>query len=318
VGMQGLASASIAYLHAVQYAKERLQGSHLAEFTNPEAPRVPIIVHPDVRRMLLWMKAHVDGMRAMAYYTALCLDKHAVSADEAEREKSIAIVEILTPLLKAYNSDVGFRVTEFAMQVYGGYGYCSEYPIEQFLRDAKIASIYEGTNGIQSLDLVARKLGMKKGQYLMHLLGEMNGVINRYQAALPDLAGEAQASVNVLADMAMYFAACAKAGKFMVPVNNAYPFMNMMGKIMLGWFLYWEAGVAKVKLDALCQTRGVDPAKVDELAKENQDAAFYIGKLASARYYFRNVLPEVDAAVKAIKNEDMTIVEIPVESFASA
>ncbi|HXK48118.1 MAG TPA: acyl-CoA dehydrogenase family protein, partial [Deltaproteobacteria bacterium] len=160
-GLQGLGSAGIAYLHALQYTKERLQGSSLLEFKNPEAPRVPIIQHPDVRRMLLWMKSNVEGMRALMYYATICGDKAAGIKDPVEAEKWLGIVEVLTPIVKAYCTDVGFRVTETAMQCYGGYGYCSEYPVEQFLRDEKIASIYEGTNGIQALDLVGRKMGMK-------------------------------------------------------------------------------------------------------------------------------------------------------------
>ena len=148
---------------------ERLQGSSLMEFKNPEAPRVAIIEHPDVRRMLLWMKSNVESMRALMYYATFCGDRAMNSSDEAELDKWLGIFEVLTPICKAYTTDIGFKVTETAMQVYGGYGYCSEYPIEQFMRDEKIASIYEGTNGIQALDLIGRKLGMKKGAYFMHL-----------------------------------------------------------------------------------------------------------------------------------------------------
>jgi alkylation response protein AidB-like acyl-CoA dehydrogenase len=162
-GMQGVGTASIAYLHALQYAKERIQGSALENFKDPDAPRVPIIKHPDVRRMLLWMKSSVDSMRALLYFASYAVDREAVAQDEAEKDKWHGFLEILTPIIKAYCSDVGFKVTEQAIQVYGGYGYCSEYPVEQFMRDVKIASIYEGANGIQALDLVGRKLGMKKG-----------------------------------------------------------------------------------------------------------------------------------------------------------
>jgi hypothetical protein len=203
VGVQSVASASIAYLHALNYAKERLQGSSLLEMKNPEAPRVPIIQHADIRRMLLWMKAHVEGFRAMTYYTAVCEDRAHTSADEAEREKCRGIVEVLTPIVKAYCSDMAFKVTELAIQIYGGYGYCAEYPVEQFMRDIKIASIYEGANGIQALDLVGRKLGLKKGLYFMSLLGEMNATVTTYQgnAALKNLAGDVQQAVNTLAEM---------------------------------------------------------------------------------------------------------------------
>jgi hypothetical protein len=306
VGIQGLALASIAYLHAVQYAKERLQGSSLLEMKNPEAPRVPIIQHADVRRMLLWMKSHVDGFRALMYYTALCEDKSKVHTDDSEREKYHGILEVLTPVCKAYVSDMAFRVTETAMQVYGGYGYCAEYPVEQFLRDEKIASIYEGTNGIQSLDLVGRKLSQKKGAYFMNLLGEMGATVSKYQSnpSLKELAVDVQSTVNILGEMAMFFASCAKAGKFMVPVGHAYPFLMLMGKAIMGWMLLWQAGIAQEKLDKIGS--GNDP-----------DKAFYAGKVASARYFIKNILPEVEAAAKSIKSEDLSILEIPEEAFAS-
>jgi len=322
VGMQGLASASIAYLHALQYTKERLQGSSLMEFKNPEAPRVPIIQHPDVRRMLLWMKSSVDSLRALAYFTAYCFDMEKVVQDEVEKDKWLGYAEILTPIVKAYSSDIGFRVTETAMQCYGGYGFCCEYPIEQFLRDEKIASIYEGANGIQALDLIGRKLGMKKGAYFMNLLSEMNNTIAKYKDlnGVKDFAGDVQNAVNKMAEMGLYLATCGKQGKFLVPINNAYPFLMMMGKVVSGWFLLWEAGVAQQKLNELAKAQGVDQgdaAAWAQFVKGNKNAAFYTGKIYSAKFFAKNVLPEVDAAATAIKNEDMSILEIPEESFVS-
>ncbi|MBN1636494.1 MAG: acyl-CoA dehydrogenase [Deltaproteobacteria bacterium] len=320
VGMQGLTSGTIAYMHALQYAKERLQGSSILEFKNPEAPRVPIIQHPDVRRMLLWMKAHVDGMRALMYYATYCGDKALTASDEAEAEKWIGIFEILTPICKAFCSDTGFKICDNAMQVYGGYGYCSEYPVEQFLRDEKIACIYEGANGVQALDLVGRKLGMKRGAYFMSLLGEMNATVASNKEALPDLAGDLQAAVNALAEVGMFFAKCGKEGKFFIPLSNAYPFLTMLGQICMAWFLLWQAGIAKEKLDALSQAKGVDQsdaAKWAEFIKDNKDAAFYTGKVTTAKYFIKNVLPEIDGHVKAIKSEDLSIMEMAEESFAS-
>jgi len=303
VGIQSLSSASIAYLHSLQYAKERLQGSSLMEMKNPAAPRVPIIQHPDVRRMLIWMKAHTEGFRALLYFAALCADRCQAADDEAEKDKFNGFLEVLTPICKAYCSDMGFRVTETAIQVYGGYGYCAEYPVEQFLRDEKIASIYEGTNGIQALDLVGRKLGLKKGMYFMNLLGEMGLTIAKYQSALPDLAPDVQAAMNTLAETAMLFAASGKAGKFLIPVANAYPFLMLMGQVVTAWLLLWEAGVAKEKLAT------PDGGAADKL--------FYEGKVATARYFIKHVLPEVDAAAKAIKSEDVSMMDIADEAFAS-
>ncbi|HDP23928.1 MAG TPA: acyl-CoA dehydrogenase [Deltaproteobacteria bacterium] len=322
VGMQGLCSASIAYLHAVNYAKERLQGSSLMDMKNPEAPRVPIIQHPDVRRMLLWMKSAVDSMRALMYYAAFAVDMETVARDDAEKDKWKGLLELLTPICKAYCSDVAFKVTEIAIQVYGGYGFCSEYPLEQFLRDEKIASIYEGANGIQALDLIGRKLPMKKGTYFMTLLGEMNATVSQYKdkPELSALAEGVQGAVNALGDAGLFFAMCGKEGKFFVPISHAYPFLMMMGKVVSGWLLLWQAGVANDKLADLCTAKGIDRTDVQAMAqlyRDNKDAAFYAGKISSLKYFVHNVLPEVDAAVKSIKSEDLSVLEIAEESFAS-
>lgn len=318
VGLQGLSSASIAYMHAVSYAKDRQQGSSLLEMKNPQAPRVPIIQHADVRRMLLWMKSHVDAMRGLMYFAGYAIDRELLASDEAERERWKGLLELLTPICKAYCSDVGFKVTELAVQTYGGYGYCSEYPVGQFMRDEKIASIYEGSNGIQALDLIGRKLAMKKGAYFMGLLTEMNSTITRYKDALPELAAEVQESVNTLGEIAFFFATCGKQGKFMVPIAHAYPFMMLMGKVVSAWILLWQAGISKAKLDELVRAKGVNAAEAAAWAgflKESKDAAFYAGKLASAKYFIKNVLPEVYAAVKSIKSEDLSVLEIAEESF---
>jgi hypothetical protein len=320
VGLQGLSSASIAYLHALNYAKDRQQGSSLLEMKNPQAPRVPIIQHADVRRMLLWMKSHVDAMRGLMYYASYAIDRELVAADEAERDKWKGLLELLTPICKAYCSDVGFKVTELAVQTYGGYGYCSEYPVGQFLRDEKIASIYEGANGIQALDLIGRKLAMKKGAYFIGLLTEMNSTIARYKVALPELAAEVQEAVNTLGEIAFFFATCGKQGKFLVPIVHAYPFMMLMGKVVCAWILLWQAGIAKGKLDELAQAKGVNPADATGwtgFVKENKDAAFYAGKQAGAKYFIKNVLPEIYSAVRSIKSEDLSVLEIAEESFVT-
>jgi len=321
VGIQSLAVGSIAYLHAVQYARERLQGSALEEMKNPDAPRVPIIRHADVRRMLLWMKAHVEGIRMLVYYTALLADRVRSDPDEAARETWRGMIEVLTPICKAYTSDSAFRVTETAIQVYGGYGFCSEYPVEQFMRDLKIASIWEGTNGIQALDLVGRKLGMKKGLYFMSLLGEMAKTVNEYRGheTLGNLAEDVQDAVNQLAELAMFFGSSAKAGKFMIPVGNAYPFLMLMGKAVLGWLLLWGAGVAEGRLAGLATVAKVgasDPAAKAAWIESDPEASFYAGKIAAARYFIKHVLPEVDAAAKAIRSEDLSMLDIPERGFA--
>lgn len=159
-GVSGMTLASTAYRNALAYTMARIQGSDIARRkTGP----VPIIDHPDVRRMLLWMKAMVEGMRSLIYTGALWLDLSAEMPEEQERARYLALVDFLTPITKPYCSDMGFQVCETAIQCLGGYGYCAEYPLEQYLRDVKIMSLYEGTNGIQSIDLMGRKMRANDG-----------------------------------------------------------------------------------------------------------------------------------------------------------
>ncbi len=320
VGIQGLGSASAAYLHALGYAKERLQGSSILNLQNPDAPRVPIIEHPDVRRMLMWMKAHVEGLRALVSYTGFCFDKTECITDETEREKWQNRLDILTPICKSYCSDIGFRVTELAIQVYGGYGYCQDYPVEQFMRDVKIASIYEGTNGIQALDLVGRKLSQKKGANFINLLGAMNETIAecKKSGTPEELAVPVEEAVKLLGEMGLFFGSCAKEGKFMVPLSNAMPFLNFMGVIVLGWLLLWQGSVAGEKLASILKEKGIDTNDADKLKsliQEDSDAAFYDGKVKTARYYIKNILPEAEAMARGIKSEDLSFIEMNIESF---
>ncbi|HPR38061.1 MAG TPA: acyl-CoA dehydrogenase family protein, partial [Spirochaetota bacterium] len=143
MGLQGASTSSVSYLHALAYAKERIQGKNIKDMMNPDAPNVPIIQHPDVRRMLMWMKTHAEGLRALVYLCALCLDKSHASTGE-EVDKWTGIMEFLIPICKSYGTDMGFRVTELGIQCFGGYGFCNDYPMHQFMRDMKIASLYEG------------------------------------------------------------------------------------------------------------------------------------------------------------------------------
>ncbi len=320
MGIQGAGTASVAYLHALNYAKERVQGKNLKDMSNPDAPNTAIVNHPDVRRMLLWMKSHVEGMRALVYLCAYAIDQHHAMEGE-EADKWHGIMELLIPICKAYNTDMGFRVCELAVQIYGGYGYCNDYPVQQFLRDLKIGSIYEGTNGIQSLDLVGRKMAQKKGANFMNFLTEMNKTVAQYKdnEKLKDISEDVQKAVNLLGEMGMFFVQCSKEGKFLVPIVNSYPFLNMMGAICLAWLLFWQAGIAQTKLEGILKDGGIDATDKKALRaflREHKDGAFYQGKVLSARYYIKNVLPEAFAISKAIKNEDLSALEILEESFA--
>ncbi|MFN2436141.1 MAG: acyl-CoA dehydrogenase family protein, partial [Desulfotignum sp.] len=177
VGLQGFGFASASYINAVNYAKQRIQGPDLTKIFDKDPKPVAIINHPDVKRQLIHMKAYVEGMRALMYFTALCFDKVVTAADESEKDMYQGFIELLIPVVKGYITDRAFEVCTQGVQVYGGYGFISEYPQEQLLRDCKITSIYEGTNGIQAMDLLGRKLGLNKGKPFMDLLTRMNQTI---------------------------------------------------------------------------------------------------------------------------------------------
>ncbi len=317
MGVQGSSTSSIAYLTALEYAKERIQGKNIKDMMNPDAPDTTIINHPDVRRMLIWMKSQTEAMRALYCYCCACMDRAIVTGDD----KWQLLADLLLPVTKAYNTDQAFKVTEQAIQCFGGYGFCQDYPVEQYMRDMKIASLYEGTNGIQSLDLVGRKLGMKKGSVFMSLLGEMNSTIEQYKgnAKLTDMATQTKAAIDMLAGMAMYFAQCGKENKFMVPITNAKPFMNLTGNVVFAWLLFWQAGIAQEALEKIFADNSIDASDskaVRAFVADNKEAAFYQGKVYSAQYYINNVLPEADAIATAIKKEDMSLMKIQDASFA--
>jgi alkylation response protein AidB-like acyl-CoA dehydrogenase len=319
VGLQGLATASAAYLHALKYASERLQGPDLEHFRDPEAPRVPIIRHPDVRRMLMFAKSLVEGIRSLIYYTAYCLDRVRTAADDEDRRKWQGIADLLTPVVKAYSTDMGFRVAETAMQVYGGYGYIREYPLEQFLRDIKIASIYEGTNGIQALDLVARKLGMAKGMVFMSLLGEVNEFIasTKGNEDLREAVDKLEAAKNAVAAAALHFAAKAK-DDFTIPVLYATPFLELMGDMLVGWQLLWQARIAHEKLRDFFIEKGAPGIDArQELIRQHSNAAYYSGKIAAATFFAHTFLTLSPAKAEVIKNGDLSALLIEEAAFAS-
>jgi alkylation response protein AidB-like acyl-CoA dehydrogenase len=320
VGLQGLGHASAALEHAVQYAKERIQSTPVWEMKNPEAKAVPIIMHPDVRRDLLWMKAYVEGIRALNYFTAFCLDMAKVGDTPEERAKYQGFAELLTPICKAYSSDMGCLITSKAVDVYGGYGYCQEYPVEQYMRDVKIACLYEGTNGIQSLDLVGRKLGMNKGMNVMNMMVEIDATIKKAKTIddFQKYSAKLEEAYNALVDLTMTFAALGKSSSFLVPILNASPYLELFGDVLLGHFLLQGATIAREKLDAIYAAKGADSiGKKRALVHTDQDVAFYEGKIASAKFFAIEVLSSVKAKCEAIKLGDKIPIEMAIESFPS-
>ncbi|HNX22593.1 MAG TPA: acyl-CoA dehydrogenase [Spirochaetota bacterium] len=316
MGLQGLSTGSAAYHHALAYAKDRVQGRSVMS-TDPKP--VTIINHPDVRRMLMWMKSHVEALRAMVYLCAFAIDRKK-SSEGDDAKKWGGIMEFMVPVLKAFGTDTGFRITETAMQVYGGYGYCKDYPVEQFLRDMKIGSIYEGTNGIQSIDLVLRKLSQEGGKNFRYLVAEMYSALDRYSGigTLTALSDKLRDAVTVLTGTVSYFTECMKGKQLLVPVINSYPFLNLTGNVMSAWLLYWQAGIASEKLAEAAGKEGfavTDKEKMKQLIEKNKDAAFYNSKILTASFFIYNVLPQALAIKQSIEAGDISAMKLDEEDF---
>ncbi len=303
VGLQGFSCASSSYLNAVNYARERIQGKNILSFMDKDAPAVPIIQHPDVRRQLLTMKSYIEGMRSLLYYVAYCEDMIHTSDDQDTKDKFQGLVEVLTPVAKGYVTDKSFEVCSHGMQVYGGYGYIKEYPQEQLLRDCRITLIYEGTNGIQAMDLLGRKLGMNKGKAVMDLMGEVQKTIAsaREIEALQGAADTVDKMLNKLGEVAMHMGGKAMSPDVLKAFAHAQPFMEVTGDVVMGWMLLWRATVASQKL---------------EEAKQ-KDKPFYEGQLKSCEYFTETVLPVTFGKMKAILGTCGAAIDIDESSFCS-
>jgi alkylation response protein AidB-like acyl-CoA dehydrogenase len=315
VGAQGFAHASAAYLYALNYARQRLQGRDLESGKDPEAPQVAIIRHPDVRRMLLQMKAYVEGMRSFVYYVGYCFDRKATAPSEAEKARYNGLIELLTPVIKAYCSERAQAVCELAIQIYGGYGYTKEYPVEQIYRDCKITSIYEGTNGIQAMDLLGRKLGMNQGAVFMDFLNEVQKTITvaKEIKALENLAHAVEQAHNRLGQVAMHLGRTALTPKVKLAFVYAHPFLEVVGDVTMAWMHLWRTTKAWPKLEKL--VGGTDPEKTRAKVHGNKDAAFYDGQIKTAEFYIHTLLPTTVGKMNAIMAGNPAAIEIHETSF---
>jgi alkylation response protein AidB-like acyl-CoA dehydrogenase len=300
VGLQGLAQGEVAYQNAVAYAKDRRQSRALKESArDANAKADPIIVHPDVRRMLMEARAWNEAGRALVLWGALLVDLGRRSQDEAERQQAEDLLGLLTPVIKGYLTDKGFQAAVHAQQVYGGHGYIREQGVEQFVRDARIAQIYEGTNGIQAMDLVGRKLPKEGGRAIRTFLelvgrdvadakqaGDPSGLASALEPALADL----QASTMWLAQNGMADPDNAGAG--------AYAYMDLMGLVSLGWM--WLK-MADASSRALSNGAG--------------DREFHEAKLVTARFYAQRELPMSTALRRKIEAGAETLMKIPATAF---
>jgi alkylation response protein AidB-like acyl-CoA dehydrogenase len=318
VGLQGFALGNLAYLYALKYAKERIQGVEITKIRDPQAPRVAIIKHPDVRRMLMTMKGYAEGLRALIYRAAYYADLAGVATDPKEKEYCDNMIDLLIPIVKAYSTDIAFRLTEWAIQVHGGYGYCGEYPVEQLCRDVKITSIYEGTNGIQAMDLVGRKLSMKKGALIMGWMKEVNDFVEKQRAhpIFGSAVAQLEQAKNTLVNVSMHFAKVAAGGDPLYAMLHASPYLNLFGEVELAYLLLDQAIIAQNKLQAIFQQTGAttDEAKA-KIVEEQADAAFYSGKVYTAEFFVTNILPQVQSTAATILSGNRSALTIPDVAF---
>jgi alkylation response protein AidB-like acyl-CoA dehydrogenase len=303
VGLQGLACASTAYIYAVNYARERVQGRHLLKIEEYDAPSVPIIEHPDIRRMLLTMKVYVEGMRSLLYYIGNCEDKLQLSAKEEDKARYQGLVDLLIPIAKGYVTDKAFEVCSLGVQVYGGYGYIKEYPMEQLLRDCRITPIYEGTNGIQAMDLLGRKLGINQGKPIMDLLGEVQQTIAAAKSisSLEAVAAKVEAAVNKLGEVALHIGqAGLSPDTRMNAFAHAYSFMEVFGDVVFSWLLLWRASIAAQNL---------------ENGARKKDVVFYEGQIKSAEFFAQSILPVSRGKMNVILGSGSAAVDISADAF---
>jgi len=300
VGLQGLAQGEVAYQNAVAYAKERRQGRALNAGDRGRTDKAdPIIVHPDVRRMLMQARAWNEAGRALVLWGALLVDLVRRSPDEQERSEADDLLGLLTPVIKGYLTDKGFQAAVLAQQVLGGHGYIREHGLEQFVRDARITQIYEGTNGIQAMDLVGRKLPREGGRAIRAFLALVGKDIAEAKAA-GDPAGIGAALEPALADLhaaTMWFAHNGMADSDNAGAG-AYPYMELMGLVSLGW-MWLKMAAASTRL----------------LASGDSDSAFHEAKLATAAYYAQRELPLSSGLRRQIEAGAESVMRLPVEAF---
>lgn len=299
VGLQGLGLSEVAYQNALAYAKERLQGRALTGPKNPDGPADAILVHPDVRKGLLRIKALNEGMRSLAYWVGIRIDLEHRHPDAAVRQDAADMVALMTPVLKAFLTDKGFENTNIALQTLGGHGYIREYGIEQYVRDARIAQIYEGTNAVQALDLVGRKLPMDGGRLVRRFFEIVKGDVDTAAAVegLEDFAKALGGSLYQLQKATMLLAERGFANPDEAGAA-ASEYLHLMGYVAVGW--QW------LRMATVSQQR---------LAAGQGERRFHDAKLKTARFFFARLLPETATLLAAIQSGAAPIMALAVDEF---
>ncbi len=302
VGIQGLSQADIAYQNAVAYAKDRRQGRALTGAAEPQEKADTLLVHPDVRRMLMDAKAITEGLRALCIWGALQVDLSHVAETEEERQTADDLISLLTPVIKGYGTDKGYDVATNAQQVFGGHGYIEEWGMSQYVRDARITMIYEGANGVQAMDLVGRKLAQNGGRAVQALFALVDSecAAAKEDTVLADLAGRLEKANAELKAGTMWFMQNGMANPNNIGAG-AHHYMHIMGIVALG--LMW-----------LRMARAAQAG----LAAGSGDASFYEAKLVTARYFAERIMPETGALRRKLEAGSEAIMALTPEQFLAA
>ena len=298
VGLQGVAQSSVAFLNAEAYAKERIQGVDVTlkkEAANLN--RIAIIQHPDVKRMLLRQRAIVEGARSLCYLAGYIYDLSLYANTEEEKKKYHNSLELITPIVKAWCSDMGYNSIVLSVQTYGGYGFTKDYPVEQMLRDSKIASIYEGTNGIQALDFVGRKMRMEEGEVFMAWLERHTNFIedNKSHAIVGPECEILEEHIGLLIEGAMKMSELGKSGQRKAAIVNAYPYLMAFGHIIIAGLLLEQAVIASEKINDGTVSPG--------------DKRFYRNKIKTAKFFTHHILPEAKAYLSNVTSSDTSCLD---------
>ncbi|MCP3942300.1 MAG: acyl-CoA dehydrogenase [Desulfobacteraceae bacterium] len=317
VGMQGFAVASASYMYALEYARTRIQGRHLTAGKDASAKDVAIIQHPDVKRQLLNMKTYTEGMRSLLYYYGKCSDIVHTTEDQTLKKETAALIEVLTPIVKGYITDKSLEVCSHGVQVYGGYGYIQEFPVEQLMRDSRIFMIYEGTNGIQAMDLLGRKLSMNQGESFNYFLTQIKKTIQEAQKieGVEELSAKVAHAVSRLEELAKVMAKRSRSDQALNAYAFAHPFLEITGDVTFAWMHLWRASIAAPKLAK--KVGSLDKEAIAAKAVKNKDAAFYAGQMASARFFISTLLPQAYGKMDAIWEADSCVEDILDVSFGS-
>jgi alkylation response protein AidB-like acyl-CoA dehydrogenase len=309
VGTKAIATLSTGYLNALDFARNRVQGADLTVTTDKSAPRVTIIHHPDVRRMLMLQKAYAEGMRALMLYTAAIQDTIQVAAATGRADEAAAgLNDLLLPVVKGVGSERSYEMLTLSLQTLGGSGFLQDYPIEQYIRDAKIDSLYEGTTGIQGMDLFFRKIVRDNGQAFGALLAKVrdfaaaeggNGRLKAERAALAEAAGHVEAMAGAMAGFLM--ASAEQPAEIYKAGLNTTRLLIALGDLVIGWLLLTHAEIAQRRLD--------------EIAEDAADRDFYAGKLAAARFFAATVLPRLAAERKIVEETALDLMDLPEAAF---